>query len=125
MQKLSQQASGPVLDSIQAFQNKLVAVLGTPSGFAAPPTDALTLTRVNSQIGGLYGQVWQADAEPTVAQSEAVTAVESDAVDTMKRWDALKTSDLPALNGALRGAGLPEVQIESDPHKEETLLDEE
>ena len=73
----------------------------------------------------LYGQVWQADAEPTAAQSEAVAATEHDASDVMKRWDALKTTDLPALNRALRDANLPEVQIESDPHKEEAGMDEE
>ena len=43
----------------------------------------------------------------------------------MKRWDDLKTTDLPALNRILRGAKLPEVQIESDSHREESAMDEE
>ena len=43
----------------------------------------------------------------------------------MKRWDTLRTTDLPALNRALGGANLPEVKIESDPHQEETNMDEE
>jgi hypothetical protein len=67
----------------------------------------------------LYGQVWQADAEPTTTQSEAVAATEHNALDVMKRWDALKNADLPALNSQLRAANLPEVQIESGPHKED------
>jgi len=46
-------------------KNKLAAVLGAPAGFAAPPADAVTLTRVNGQVTTLYGQVWQADSEPT------------------------------------------------------------
>jgi hypothetical protein len=124
-QKLSQQATGSTLDLIHTFQTKLAAVLGAPSSLAAPPADAVTLTRVNSQIAVLYGQVWQADAEPTVAQSEAITATERDAMDAARRWNELKTSDLPALNRVLQGAHLPEVQIESDPHKEEALMDEE
>ncbi|MGA7049011.1 MAG: hypothetical protein WBY98_22290, partial [Candidatus Sulfotelmatobacter sp.] len=125
LQKLSQQASGPVRDSVQALQNKLVAVLGAPAGLLAPPSNELTLTRVNGQIAVLYAQVWQVDAEPTAAQSDAVAANERDAAHVMKRWDALQASDLPALNRALSGAGLPEVKIESDPHHEESNMDEE
>jgi len=125
LQKLSEQAAGPTKDSVLAFQKKLTAVLGAPSGFVAPPSAEVTLARANGQVAGLYGQVWQADAEPTAAQSEAATATEHDASDVMKRWDALKTADLPALNRALRDAKLPEVKIESDPHKEEAATDEE
>ncbi|MGB8864125.1 MAG: glycoside hydrolase [Candidatus Sulfotelmatobacter sp.] len=125
LQKLSQQASGPVRDSVQALQNKLVAVLGAPAGLLAPPSNELTLTRVNGQIAVLYAQVWQVDAEPTAAQSDAVAANERDAAHVMKRWHALQASDLPALNRALSGAGLPEVKIESDPHHEESNMDEE
>jgi len=125
LQKLSQQASGPTRDAVQGLQNKLAGVLGAPAGFAAPPADAVTLTRVNGQVATLYGQVWQVDAEPTSAQSEAIATVEHDASDVMQRWDALKTTDIPTLNRALRGAKLPEVQLESNPHKEEAGVDEE
>ena len=125
LQKLPQQANGTTRDSIQAFQNKLASVLGAPAGFGAAPADEITLGRVNGQVTLLYGQVWQADSEPTVSQSEAIAAAQHDASDVMKRWDALKTSDLPALNHALRDATLPEIQIESDPHKDEAVMDEE
>jgi hypothetical protein len=43
----------------------------------------------------------------------------------MKRWDALKNADLPALNSQLRAANLPELHIESGPHKKEDDGDEE
>jgi photosystem II stability/assembly factor-like uncharacterized protein len=125
LQKLSEQATGPTKDSVRAFQTKLAAVLGAPSGFFAPPSAEVTLGQVNGQVTVLYGQVWQADAEPTAAQSEAATATERDVSDAMKRWDALKTADLPVLNRALHTANLPEIQIESDPHKEEAATDEE
>ena len=124
LQKLSQRASGPSRDAVQALQTKLAALLGA-AGFAAPPVDAVTLTRVNGQVATLYGQVWQVDAEPTLAQSEAGAAIEHDASDAMKRWDAIKSSDLPALNRALRGVKLPEVQIESESRRDETGMDEE
>jgi photosystem II stability/assembly factor-like uncharacterized protein len=122
LQKLSENASGPLLDSIKSFQSKMSAAVG---GGPAPAADAITLTRVNGQVGGLYGQVWQADAEPTTAQLGAAAAIEHDAADVMQRWKALNSSDLPALNRALRSAKLPELQLESNPHPDETLMDEE
>ena len=125
LQKLSQQATGAAHDSIQAFHTKLVAVLGARAGVVSPSADEITLTRVNEQIATLYGQVWQADAEPTATQFEATAATEHDASDAMKRWDALKASDLPALNRELRAANLPEVNIDPDPHQEDTGMDEE
>ncbi len=125
LQKLSQQATGPARDSVKAFQNKLTALLGAPAAFASPPPSEPTLSQVNGQVAILYGQVWQVDAEPTVSQSEAAVTIEHQISDVMKRWDALRTTDLPALNRTLGGANLPEVKIESDPHQEETNMDEE
>jgi photosystem II stability/assembly factor-like uncharacterized protein len=125
LQKLNAQASGPVHDSVQAFQNKLTTVLGAAASFPAPPTSEVTLTLINSHVGTLYGQVWQVDAEPTVTQSDAAAATERDASDVMKRWGALQDTDLAALNRALSGAGLPELKIESDPRKDENGMDEE
>jgi photosystem II stability/assembly factor-like uncharacterized protein len=125
LQKLSQQASGPVSNSVQALQTKLIAVLGSPAGLAAPSPSDITLTRVNGQVAVLYGQIWQADAEPTASQSEAAAATEHDASDVMQRWDRLRNTDLPELNRALGGANLPEVKIDSDPHKEDGGMDEE
>jgi len=125
LQKLGEQASGGVRDSIQTFQSKLTALLGAQAGFAAQPTAEATLSRVNGQVTTLYGQVWQADAEPTASQSEATAATEHDAEDAMRRWDAFRTTDLPALNRALGGAKLPEVKLESNPRKEDGGIDEE
>jgi len=125
LQKLTQQAGAPTLDSLKAFQNKLAEVAGSQNGFAGSAADAVTLARTNGQVAVLYGQAWQADAEPTASQSEAMASIERDASDVMKRWNDLKTTDLPALNRKLREANLPEVQIESDPHREEVSTDEE
>ncbi len=125
LQKLAEQASGKTRDSLNAFQNKLAEVAGTQTAPAAPAPDAVTLTRTNGQVAVLYGQVWQADAEPTTSQSDAVAAIDRDVSYAMNRWNELKTSDLAALNRTLREANLPEVKIESDPHREENMADEE
>jgi hypothetical protein len=50
---------------------------------------------------------------------EAITATEHTAQDMVKRWEALKTSDLPALNRDLKQANLPELKIEESPHAED------
>ena len=125
LQKLGEQATGAVLDSVKSFQSKMAAVVGGSFGPGAPAADAITLTRVNGQVAGLYGQVWQSDAEPTTAQSEAATAIVHDASDAMQRWNTLKTSDLPQLNRALRSAKLLELQFESDPRYSDSGMDEE
>ena len=125
LEKLSQRSSGSTRDALQSLQTKLAALLGPSPGFAAPPADTVTLARVNGQVATLYGQVWQVDAEPTASQSEASASVEHDVSDAMKRWDNLKTTDLPALNRILRAAKLPEVQVDSDTHREESGMDEE
>ncbi|MHB8218433.1 MAG: WD40/YVTN/BNR-like repeat-containing protein [Candidatus Sulfotelmatobacter sp.] len=125
LDKLNQRSSDSTRDALQSLQTKLAALLGPSPGFAAPPADTVTLARVNGQVAALYGQVWQVDAEPTASQSEASASVEHDVSDAMKRWDNLKTTDLPALNRILRAAKLPEVQVDSDTHREESGMDEE
>jgi photosystem II stability/assembly factor-like uncharacterized protein len=125
LQKLTQQATGATLDSVRNFQTKLGELLGAPGGFLAPPSEAATLSRINGQLAVLYGQVWQADAASTVAQSEAAASSEHDAAQVMQRWETIKTSDLPALNRELHNANLPEVKIEPDLHAEESGMDEE
>ncbi len=125
LQKLAEQTSGSTLASLHAFEKKLASVLGAPPSFAAPPTNEVTLTRVNGQATTLYGQVWQADAQPTAAQLEALAGTEHDVSDVLKRWEAFRSTDLPAFNRTLRDANLPEVKLESDPDREETAIDEE
>jgi photosystem II stability/assembly factor-like uncharacterized protein len=125
LQKLTQQATGNALDAVKNFQNKMAEVVGAPGGFLAPPSQAATLSRVNGDVAVLYGQVWQVDAAPTAAQSQAAESSEHDASLVVQRWESLKTTDLPALNRALHEVNLPEVKIESDPHHDETGMDEE
>jgi len=124
LQKMNEQP-GSASDSIQALQKKLGAILGATAGFLAPPSAERTLARVNGQVDPLYGQVWQVDAEPTASQLQAAAAVERDLSDVMRRWDAFKSTDLPAFNRELRGASLPELRLESDVRKHEAVSDEE
>ncbi|MGA7216802.1 MAG: glycoside hydrolase [Candidatus Sulfotelmatobacter sp.] len=125
LQKLNKQASGQVRDSIHTLQNRLAEILGPELDPPAPGPGVVTLSAVNGQVGTLYGQVWQADAEPTAAQADSNTHAEHDALALMKLWDAIKTSDLPALNHVLDSSHLPELKIEATPHQEDSGTDEE
>ncbi len=125
LQKLSQQATGTALDAVKKFQNKLNEIVGSPGGFFAPPSEAATLSRVNGQVATLYGGVWQVDAAPTTAQTEAATSAGRDAKQIMQHWQTFKSSDIPALNRALRNSNLPELKVAADPHLEESGMDEE
>jgi hypothetical protein len=118
-------ANASTKEAVESFQKKLTALLGAAGGFFAPPSQEVTLGRVNGQAGTLYMQVWQADAEPTAAQLESLSATERDSTDVMKRWNDFKNSDLPALNKMLRESNTPEVKLEADLHPEESQVDEE
>lgn len=106
---------------IEAFQKKLSAVLGASGGFFAPPSAEVTVSRVNGDAGSLYQQIWGADTQPTVSQTEALTKVESEGADALKRWKDFKSSDLTALNQRLKASNAPEIhpKVESQPEEAE------
>jgi hypothetical protein len=125
LEKLGAQPGAPVTDAIAAMDKKLTALLGAPGGFFAPPSTEVTLGRTNGQAATLYQQVWQADAEPTSSQMEAIAATEHASADVLKRWNEFKSTDLPALNRVLRESKVPEIQLEANAHQEEPQVDEE
>ncbi len=124
LNKLNAQANADAKNAIAEFQQKLSALLGGPGGPATPSQD-VTLTRLNGEIGGLYQQIWQVDAEPTAAQIEALAAAARSSADLLKRWNEFKSTDLPALNQKLRQSQTPEIRVEADLNHEELEVDEE
>jgi hypothetical protein len=111
LHKLAAQASAQVKDSIAAFENKMNDVVGKPGGFFTAPSAQVTLNRANGDVATLYGDVDRADAVPNAAQASALAETERNFASVMQRWNALKNTDLPALNRTLKGASLPEVQL--------------
>jgi hypothetical protein len=110
LRKLAPQASGPAKNAVTAFENKLNGVLGK-TGESAAAAAQVTLTRINGDVASLYGDVDRTDAAPTVAEANAMAQTERNLTSVMQRWNGLKSTDLPALNRQLRGAGLPEIQL--------------
>jgi len=125
LEKVSAQAHPPAKAAIQSFEERLSTLMGAASGFFAPPSAEVTLSRLNGNASTLYRQVWQADAAPTSSQMEGLATTEHDSPDLLKRWNELKTLDLPALNRLLRESKVPEIILETDPHPPEPQEDEE
>lgn len=124
LDQFSGKATGPAADAIEKFKPKLTAVEGVAATATTQDAIPLSLNRVNAAARTLYGEVDRSDAAPTLAQINATTAAEHDASDLMKQWEALKTTDLPVLNQALRAAGLSELNWEV-PAEAEDLVDED
>jgi photosystem II stability/assembly factor-like uncharacterized protein len=123
--KLSAEANPPSKDAVEAFEKKLNELLGAAGGFLAPPAQEVTVARVNGQAVALYAQIWQADAEPTSSQMEALAATERDKDAVLKKWTEFKSSELAKLNGLLRDSKVPEIQPQAEFQHEETQIDEE
>lgn len=64
-----------------------------------------------------------AAAAPTAAQTETAAGIERDFAAVSKRWNEIKSADIPALNAKLRAANLaevrPEAKSESDPEPDQ------
>ncbi len=125
LDKLNSQGNTRLKSSVEDFQKKLSALVGAPGGFFAPPSQEVTLSRLNGEASNLYQHVWQADAEPTSAQIAAESATDQDRADVMKRWNEFKSTDLPTINAALREAKIPEINLQAEIHQDEPSVDEE
>ena len=77
--------------------------------------DALEFTLMAEHLGQLYGMVGGADAAPTVSVTKSLAAVESDFSLAMARWKKIKSTDLPALNLQLKGAGIALIELKAEP----------
>ena len=112
-------------DALAEFQKKLTEVVGAPGGFFAPPSQQVTLSRVNGNASTLYQQIWQVDAAPTSSQTEVLSSTEQASAAILKQWNEFKDRELPGLNRVLRDGHAPELHPESDFHQNEVDVDEE
>ena len=116
---LKGKATGSAADAVGAFEKKMSGIAGAPGGFFAPPSAEVTLARASGDAAGLYGIIGAADDAPTATQVAALTQVERESADVAKRWAAIKSTDIPALNRQLQSAGLPEIRVKAETQPEE------
>jgi hypothetical protein len=77
------------------------------------------LKAINEDIYTLYAAVDRTDAAPTPAQDKAASEIEADLAPVIKRWEELKSADLPALDRQLKSANLPEISLAIGSHLDE------
>jgi photosystem II stability/assembly factor-like uncharacterized protein len=121
LQKVVEQSQAGSNQAILGFQKKLNALLGS----SGPTADQVTLGRINLQASTLYGELWQAEAQPTVAQLSAIAATEKASADVMHGWTEFKRVDLPSLNRELQTLNVPQIQLPTNLEQDESQLDEE
>jgi photosystem II stability/assembly factor-like uncharacterized protein len=125
LHKVGGQSSGALSESIKALDQKVGIILKGTTPAVAGVEPEPTLTREIDAVGTLYGSVGQADAAPTTAQVNAAEDLEHEFSVLMKRWEEIKKSDMPALNGQLKNANLGEISLESQPQTEDAQADME
>jgi hypothetical protein len=120
IKKLSSQANGPLVESLKSLGQKVTAILGDPDSAQEP-----NLRATSTDVGTLYADAQKADAAPNAALVAASAETAGNLANLMKRWEELKTKDLPDMNRQLREALLPEINPESIPQAEQPHGDEE
>jgi len=118
-------ASGAAKSALEAFDRKLTAIAGAAPppaagaargggaggrGGGAPAAQGGTLAGAAAALGGLVNSLGAADAQPTSNQVNAITTARTAAATVMARWRAILNVDLPALNAALKGAGIEAIK---------------
>jgi len=70
---------------------------------------------VTEEATQLYGQLEQADAAPTRALLDATAHVEAEGKEVLPGWEEFRQNQLPTLNGILRKANRPAINLDKAP----------
>jgi hypothetical protein len=105
-------ASGAAGEALDALDKKAAALEGGGGrgrGFGGAGLD--TLGGVSGSLGQMMSLLQGADRAPTPAVVEAVTERQEALGAVMRRWNAIRTGDVPKLNDLLAQAGLPPIPV--------------
>jgi len=112
-------AAPPVAGAAETLESKLTAIAGRGEagrgggGGRGAPTGPPNLTALRLQLARMEHTVQSADAAPTTAQVDAYDTMRKPLNDLIDQWNALKASDVKALNNALRSDGLPLLSLDT------------
>jgi len=118
--KVRSQASGPSGEALAAFDRKVEALVGAPAGGgrgrgqdsgggrggAPGGVSTETLTSAVAALSGVMTSLQGADVQPTTMQLNAIAGARALGTRVMTRWATLRTTELAALNGTLKSAGM-------------------
>jgi photosystem II stability/assembly factor-like uncharacterized protein len=100
---------GGVAGAIASLDKSTMEFEGGAQRFG-PQNEKASFAQLNGQFGMLLGYVDSADAVPTEAAQETLSALEASFNGLQKTWDDVKAKDIPALNEKLRGSNLPAIE---------------
>ena len=121
-------ASGATAQAIKDFNTKLSQLLKEQETSAAQEPETtkaeghVVLAEMQEQIGTLYGIVMGGARAPTAAEVAAADAAGQDVEKLEQQWQQLQAG-LPALNQALRKAGLAPVRTGMAPARDLNVAD--
>jgi len=118
--KVRSQVSGPSGEALAAFDRKVEALVGAPAGGgrgrgqdsgggrggAPGGVSTETLTSAVAALSGVMTSLQGADVQPTTMQLNAIASARALGTRVMTRWATLRTTELAALNGTLKSAGM-------------------
>jgi photosystem II stability/assembly factor-like uncharacterized protein len=113
LKKIAGQGKGATAELIKELTEKVEATLEGAHPAGAAPTPGFS--GVVGNVYALYGTVGQADAGPTAAQATAADELSRQVPDLVKRWQAIVSTQVPALNRRLKAAHLPEIDPAKPP----------
>ncbi len=82
---------------------------GRRGGPAGPPT----LDSIRTQLARLEHSIQNADAAPTAAQVQACDETAKPLAALLQQWEAVKSTDLKAINEQLRQQNLPQLSLDT------------
>jgi hypothetical protein len=114
IKKLLKDASAELKDPLEKQAKEISALLNGQEKSASSEEEP-GLDDVASEALGLYEQVGQADAAPTVAQQNTGAQTGKEVSEVVERWERMKKSALLLLNRKLNGSQLPVIDLERRP----------
>jgi hypothetical protein len=107
-------ADAALKSQVESFTEKLTAIAGAGGGGfggGGAATGAPTVTSTTARIRTLFNVIEEVDVAPTSQVAAAVPEVVKDSRAIQDRWRNFASQDFPALNQALKAAGLTTIQI--------------
>ena len=123
---LDKAGQAPIAKTLAAFDQKAGAIEGAAGGGGfgqrgggapaggergAAAAAADTLSSIGGTLTSLMSQLQAADAAPTSPLAKAVNERRQALSALMAKWNALRTTDLAALNAQLKAANLPPIEV--------------
>ena len=119
LQEIAPQVASPkdkkLADTVDELDKRVSALLGKPPagelGGTPEPTDRTTLRYVSGALGQVERVVESDDAAPSADASAAFAQDDQIAQAALQKWEAIVSTDLPALNKELHRAKIEPIEL--------------